>query len=209
MSKVRMFEGDDDQGGRNDSPRTTIVGGRPPEGRRDASQTTPQGLERLLRLASVNPEFLAILVEKRSAVATAAGVKLSEGEEAILEAVPRRQLEAMVARMPGVPKKRHSFLRSTAATAVMLLGGAALSACCGDQSHSEPTETEQTQGHSAADAGTVPVVIAGIQPTIPQDGGAADGQPALQYPIGRPKWNRVDEHSPRCGILHRGICIGG
>ena len=188
MSKVRMFEGDEPRD-RSESPRTTIVGGRPPEQGRGASPSTPRGLEQLLGLASVDPAFLALLVEKRSAVAEAAGVTLSKGEEAILGAVPRRQLEAMVARMPGVTRKSRSFLRSTAATAVMLLGGAALSACGGDQSHGDAAEQEQPIRQPADDAGRSPG-IAGLQPTIPQDGGTTDGRAAPLIPIGG---ERADE----------------
>jgi len=55
MSKSRMF-GDDEPENPNPSPRTTIVGGRPPEDT-GSSHPVPVGIQRLLRLAAEDPSF--------------------------------------------------------------------------------------------------------------------------------------------------------
>ncbi|MBI5486833.1 MAG: hypothetical protein HY905_05845 [Deltaproteobacteria bacterium] len=107
------------------SPRTTIVGGRPPE-RTDLAQIVPTGLQRLLRLAALDATFRDELIRRRGAAAKAAGVPLTPSESAVLAAIPAERLEQMVGSLPPPAPGRREFLRQTAATAVVLLGGAAL-----------------------------------------------------------------------------------
>jgi hypothetical protein len=127
MSKSRMF-GDDEPENPNPSPRTTIVGGRPPEDSGE-SHPVPTGIQSLLRLAAEDSAFKNELAERRSEVAEAAGVELTESEKQILKVITTDQLTAMVEAIPPAPAPRRDFLRKTAATAVMLLGGAALEGC--------------------------------------------------------------------------------
>ncbi|MBW1811010.1 MAG: hypothetical protein JRJ87_22665 [Deltaproteobacteria bacterium] len=127
MSKSRMF-GDDEPDNPNPSPRTTIVGGRPPEDI-GSSHPVPVGIQRLLRLAAEDPSFKLELAERRAEVAEAAGVELTESEKMILKVITTDQLTAMVETIPPAPAPRRDFLRKTAATAVLLLGGAALEGC--------------------------------------------------------------------------------
>lgn len=125
MGHSRMFGDDDPKGGPNPSPRTTIVGGRPPDDTVSAFPV-PTGIQRLLRLAAVDPRFRDRLVEQRAQVASAAGVELTVTETAVLAAIDARQLRDMIDRLPAPAAARRDFLRQTAATAVVLLGGAAL-----------------------------------------------------------------------------------
>ena len=127
MSKSRMF-GDDEPDNPNPSPRTTIVGGRPPE---DSAEThpVPVGIQSLLRLAAEEESFKLELVERRADVAEAAGIELSESEKQILKVITTDQLTSMIEAIPPAPAPRRDFLRKTAATAVLLLGGAALDGC--------------------------------------------------------------------------------
>jgi hypothetical protein len=125
MSRSRMF-GDDEP--KNPSPRTTIVGGQPP-GNSAELPPVPTGIQRLLRLASVDDGFRRELLARRGGLASVAEVELTASERAILQAIPAAQLEAMIGSLPPPAEDRRSFLRQTAATAVMLLGGAALSSC--------------------------------------------------------------------------------
>ena len=87
----------------------------------------PTGIQRLLRYAKENDQFRTLLLEKRAEVASAAQVQLSASEIAILKAVPSNQLEAMIGCVPPSVPDRREFLRQSAASAVVLLGGAALS----------------------------------------------------------------------------------
>lgn len=86
----------------------------------------PTGIQRLLRLASVEEAFRKKLIEQRGTIAKAAGVPLSETESKILSAISVRQLEAMIRSMPPLEDDRRSFLRQAAVSAVVLLGGAGL-----------------------------------------------------------------------------------
>lgn len=117
------------------SPHPTIVGGRPPEAGVDLPPV-PTGIQKLLRLASVDEAFRRELVARPAALAVTAGVGLTASERSVLEAIPGDQIEEMARKMPPPPPQRRDFLRQTAATAVVLLGGAALSgtvgACCLD-----------------------------------------------------------------------------
>jgi len=115
------------------SPRNTTVGDRPPAAAAELPPV-PTGIQRLLRLASVDHDFRRELVSRPAALAVTAGVDLTASERAVLAAIDPDQLEEMARNMPPPPPQRRDFLRQTAATAVVLLGGAALSgtvsACC-------------------------------------------------------------------------------
>ena len=80
MSHSRMFTTDapDDPAGKEPqrSPRTTIVGARPPEPP-GTLPPIPTGMEHLLRLAAADPAFRRALVERRAEIAAAAGVALT------------------------------------------------------------------------------------------------------------------------------------
>jgi hypothetical protein len=139
------------------SPRTTIVGGRPPE--EDAKlPPVPTGIQRLLRLASIDEAFRRELVARRGAVAEAAQVPLSPSEAAILKAIPAQHLEEMATKMPSPPQGRRDFLRQTAATAVVLLGGAALSEAVSgcDKPPTEPSPPRPELSQTPMTAGVAP-----------------------------------------------------
>jgi hypothetical protein len=107
------------------SPRTTIVGGRPPD-QAGGQPPVPTGIQRLLRLASVDEGFRRELCERRGELADVAGIALTGSERAVLAAIPAELLLDMASKLPLPPEPRRDFLRRTAATAVVLLGGAAL-----------------------------------------------------------------------------------
>ncbi|MDP7114601.1 MAG: hypothetical protein QGH45_21690 [Myxococcota bacterium] len=153
MARSRMM-GDDPP--ETPSPRKTIVGGRPPE-KGDGALPIPTGIQSLLRLASVDGQFRDELVERRASIAGAAGVTLTASEAAILGSIPDSQLREMAVKMPPPNPDRRAVLRQTAATAVVLLGGAAMaeavSACCGSElTPSRPEHNMmQTEGGAAPD----------------------------------------------------------
>jgi hypothetical protein len=145
MSKPRMFTGDHpDEDQTAASPRTTIVGARPPAGQ-DGLPPVPTGIEQLLRLAAADPDFREVLVERRDGAAAAAGVTLTAHEAAIIKAIPREQLSTMVAHVPTPSSDRRQFLQRTAASAVIALGGGAVISCEGCAS-TRPAEPEPTRG---------------------------------------------------------------
>ncbi len=135
MTRSRRMKQDEPRATRP-SPRTTIVGGRPPDNE-DKLPPVPTGMQQLLRLAAVEPRFRQQLLERRSAVAQAAQVKLTRSEQAILAAVDDKQLRTMVDKMPPPTPSRRDYLRNSAISAVLLLGGVgtavAVPACHKDQ----------------------------------------------------------------------------
>jgi hypothetical protein len=131
------------------SPRTTIVGGRPPdEGAK--LPPVPTGIQELLRLASVDCDFRRKLIESRGQVAGAAGVSLTRSEEAVLQSVPAQQLELMIESVPPTPPDRRGFLRGVAASAVTVLGGAALASCPGPVGGARPDPPPPRVDHRPA-----------------------------------------------------------
>ncbi len=156
MGRSRMFGGDHP----NPSPRTTIVGGRPPEGHGDP-HPVPTGIEQLLRLASVDDELKAKLLVDRVAVAEAAGIALTRSEAAIISSIGAEQLTQMIDSLPPPPPQRREFLRAAASSAVVLLGGASLLGGCsmctaGGAAPDVPPERPQE-----------PRVTAGVPPDVP------------------------------------------
>ena len=125
MARSRMFDHEEPDSESNGSPRTTIVGGRPPATRGHAPPV-PTGLQRLLRLAAEDAHFRRLLLEKRGDVALAAGVAMSNDENAILAVIPSHQLETMIRCVPPPSPRRRELLREAAAAAVVLLGGIGL-----------------------------------------------------------------------------------
>ena len=100
----------------------TIVGGRPSE---DGSgpRGTPRGLEVLLKKASVDAEFRALLLEKRVAwPATTIALELDPAEAAMLDSMPREQLEAIVRRTRVPEEDRRVFLGKVASVMLAALG---------------------------------------------------------------------------------------
>lgn len=153
----------------------------------------PVGIQRLLRLAAIDPLFRAQLFEKRDAVARAAGVELTETERLVLRAASESQLVAMAEHLAPPPSPRRDFFLQTAATAAALLGGAALVSSEGcargarpdvppatDGSEPEPARPEtnemQTTGGAAPDEPPPP-------PSPPDAGADAEPMPP------RPEYN--------------------
>src|SRR5512140_2695520 len=89
--------------------RTTTVGGRPP-GSGKMIGDIPRGIEVLVKKASVDPRFRAVLLRRRSAAADEIGLMLEPSEATMLDIVPQAQLEAIIARTRVEPSKMPAFL---------------------------------------------------------------------------------------------------
>ncbi len=162
------------------SPRTTIVGGRPPEGPSKALPV-PTGLQRLLRMGAAEPELASLLLERRDATADVVSVPLTPTERAILNTIPNVQLRAMMSSLADARPSKAT--RRLATAAVLLLGGASLAACEDGAENAEPVERPQEQWEMAP---------TGIAPDVPPDrpdvnlmqteGGAEPDEPAVPEP---------------------------
>jgi len=114
--------------GEPEAVRTKIVrGGRPQ--REVIPRRIPRGLEVLIKKAAVDPAFKKLLLEKRAGAAEAIGLKLTAAEETMLDAVPRAQLEAIVANTKVSPKLRPAFLGHAAVVMLAALGTVTVGCC--------------------------------------------------------------------------------
>ena len=148
--------------GEPDAVRTTIVGGRPPGGGANVGDI-PRGVEVLIKKAAVDPAFKKMLLEKRAAAAEAIALNLEPAEAAMLNAVPVKQLEAIVANTKVNPSVRPAFLGYAAAAMLAALGAGAYA--------EDPDEWEMR--------------TTGIDPEIPPKTETADTvgetEPAAEY----------------------------
>ncbi len=86
------------------------------------SRPIPQGIEVLVKKASVNPEFKELLLGNRAAAAEEIGLSLDPAETAMLAAITPEQLKALIARTVVPQEHRRVFLGKTAATMFAVLG---------------------------------------------------------------------------------------
>ena len=81
-----------------------------------------QRIEVLLKKASVDPVFRTAFLERRGEVAEEIGLPLEPAEAAMLRAVRREQLEAIIARTSVPEEHRRAFLGQAAAAMLAALG---------------------------------------------------------------------------------------
>jgi hypothetical protein len=81
----------------------------------------------LVKKASIDPAFKAILLERRAAAADDIDLKLEPAEAAMLAAAPREQLEAIIARTNVPVEHRRAFLGHAAAAMVAAVAATAAS----------------------------------------------------------------------------------
>lgn len=102
--------------------KTTIVGGRP-LGAGMIGGTGSYGIEILLKKAAVDAEFKALLLGKRAAAATEIeGLVLDPAEVAMLNSVPARQLEAIIAGTKVPEDTRRHLLGKVTVAALVAVG---------------------------------------------------------------------------------------
>jgi len=151
--------------------RTTIVGGRP-TGSGRGTGTIPRGVEVLLKKAAVDAEFRELLCEERMRAAEAIGLELDAAESAMLTAIPREQLESIIAQTLVPVEQRRVFLGRLAAPMLALLG-VAVTGC------QEGTTSLGVQPDRPV------AVSAGIRPRVP----GTNQPPAQPQPTTPPSTN--------------------
>jgi len=104
------------------------VGGRPP-GSGQSVGNIPRGVEVLVKKASVDPQFKAVLLERRAAAAQQIGLELEAAEAMMLAAVPREQLEALIARTTVPAEHRRAFLGQATVAMLATLGVVTATGC--------------------------------------------------------------------------------
>ena len=119
--------------------KTTIVGGRPP-GCGKMLGAIPRGIEVLVKKASVDPAFRALLLGRRSKAADEIGLKLAPAEGVMLDHVPQAQLEAIINRTRVDPSRRNAFLGRAAGVMLAALGVSTAVDCTFGSLGSRPVE---------------------------------------------------------------------
>ena len=82
----------------------------------------PQGIEVLVKKASIDPDFAELLLTDRQAAAREIELGLDPSEAMMLEAVPAEQLEAIIAQTIVPHEHRRAFLGKAAAAMLAALG---------------------------------------------------------------------------------------
>ncbi len=119
---------------------------------------TPRGLEVLLKKASIDAEFRALLLENRAKACVAIDLELDSAETTMLDTMPAEQLDAIIQRTRVRPEDRRVFLGQAASVMLAALG-AGVSGCkekAKDQkppSPNEPQARPATRGHAADNPG--------------------------------------------------------
>jgi len=139
---------------------TTIVGGRPP-GSGQPVGPIPRGIEVLVKKAAVDPEFKAILLERRAEAAGAIDLDLTPAEAMMLRAVPADQLEAIIARTEVAQEHRRAFLGNAAAAMLAAIALASQGCTLGSRPD-RPKKTEPKKAESP------PPPPRGIRPDVPE-----------------------------------------
>jgi hypothetical protein len=93
------------------------------------SEPIPQGIEVLVKKASVDPLFRALLLDRPEAAVAEIGLELGPAEAMMLRSVPREQLAAVIARTSVPEEHRRTFLGQAAAAMLAALGIATGTGC--------------------------------------------------------------------------------
>jgi len=99
----------DKSGGEGPRKRRTIVGGRP-RGKDKPGTEIPRGVETLLKMAAIDPDFRRRLIQLRGTASKELGFKLTSSEAMILKSAPEDQLQAMIDAMPVSDDERSDLL---------------------------------------------------------------------------------------------------
>lgn len=133
----------------------------------------PRNVEVLLKKAAVDPEFRALLLDKRAEAAKTIGLELAPEEIALLADCPREMLETIIATTYVEPKHRSLFLSTAgilmlAALGVVMVGGLCLSA--GARAHRPVREEEMDLAAPGTTTTTLPgsdQTTRGSRPDVP------------------------------------------
>lgn len=111
----------------------------------------PRGLEVLLKKASVDAEFCALLLENRADAGATIGLDLDPAERAMLNAMPTEQLDAIIHQTRVPPQDRRIFLGKVASLMLAALGTGVSG--CKKEEGGEPGPRRTSRGHAADNPG--------------------------------------------------------
>ncbi len=142
------------------------------------SGSVPRGVEVLVKKASVDPEFKAVLLARRADAADEIGLTLDPAEAMMLTAVPAEQLESIIAQTHVPDRDRRAFLGKVAAAMLATIGLTVPG--CGDPKGCRPDAPRKTKRKTRLEpTGSAPDRPPEPQPPAkPETEAAADTQPS-------------------------------
>ena len=129
----------------------------------------PRGIEVLVKKASVDDAFRALLLEKRAEAAAEIGLELDPAEAAMLNGIPAEQLEAIIARTRVRPAQRKVFLGRTA-TVMLAALGVMVASGCDEPGQPAGERPDRPDDHGSSSEVAPRPVSQGIRPPGPEDG---------------------------------------
>ena len=122
-----------------DEPAPTVVGPQPAERRGGRKLNVPRGLEKLVALAGLGPEWRAKVLADPLAAARDAELELSASERAIITSVPPEALAGVVVSFKESVPRPSGLGRLAAGAAAAAVLTAALAGCGEDEGRREPS----------------------------------------------------------------------
>jgi hypothetical protein len=126
-----------------------------PDSESRALPPIPRGLQDILVLAGSDPAFRAALTDDPLAALAERDIQLSAREHAILRAVPRGQLDAMIRNVADPGLRRRRFFAQSAASAAALLGAAGLIGATGACKSKTDVDPERPTVRAVAEEGGI------------------------------------------------------
>jgi hypothetical protein len=122
--------------------------GHDPKRSERALPPVPRGLQDIIVLAAADSTFHEALIDDPDAALAARRIRISAHEYAILRAVPRAQLDALVRNVADPAMRRRRFLAQSAASATALIGAGTLLSATGGCDRILRRETAKDGGAS-------------------------------------------------------------
>jgi hypothetical protein len=149
-------------------PGPTVVGPQPAE--RDGGRRipVPRGLEKLVALAGVSPEWRERVLADPLAAAGEAELELSESERAIVSSIPRHAFEQMVESFAGKAPRPKGIKRMAAGAAAAALLATALTGCGDDRGPAPTGSRPDVPPAKPATPEPAPPATKGSRPDLPK-----------------------------------------
>lgn len=171
-----------------DEPSPTVVGPQPSERRGGRKLNVPRGLEKLVALAGLGPEWREKVLTDPLAAANEAELELSDSERAIITSVPPEALAGIVDSFRELVPRPSGLGRLAAGAAAAAVLAAALAGCGEDEERRErslgiPPDRPPPNPRKVEPA---PPAEGGVRPDVPEP------KKGVEEPLAEPAGIRPD-----------------
>jgi hypothetical protein len=152
-----------------DEPGPTVVGPQPAKREGGRKIQVPRGLEKLVALAKLSPEWREKVLTAPLAAADESELELSESERAIIKSVPRTSLEQMIDSFGEKLPEPRKFSRMAAGAAAAALLATSLTGCNDEPKPPAPTGSRpDVPATKPADPEPAPPATKGMRADFPK-----------------------------------------